>query len=137
MQTETLNIFLIFFAGLNIVILIIALGVIWKYTKDIQVVGKYMGEIEKIREALTRQSEELASQRRLAVLPTFAASLKPDDSGSPIHRLYLKNVGNGIAMNIEVERIDFVGEESLGQNGLILRRTADGPISLGAVLPDS
>jgi len=112
MQTETLNMFLIFFAGLNIVILIIALGVIWKYTKDIQVVGKYMGEIEKIREALTRQSEELASQRRLAVLPTFAASLKPDDSGSPIHRLYLKNVGNGIAMNIEIARIDFIATDN-------------------------
>lgn len=108
MRAETLNIFLVIFAGLNIVILIFAIRVVWKYTKEIEVVGKYMGEIEKIRQALTRQSEELANQRRLSVLPTLAAWLKQDESGSPIHRLYLKNVGNGIAMNIEIARIDFV-----------------------------
>jgi hypothetical protein len=107
-QAETLNIFLVIFAGLNIALLIFALRVVWKYTKEIEVVGKYMGEIEKIRQALTRQSEELANQRRLSVLPTLAAWLKQDESGSPIHRLYLKNVGNGIAMNIEIARIDFV-----------------------------
>jgi hypothetical protein len=108
MQAETLNIFLIVFAGLNIALLIYALRVVWKYTKEIEVVGKYMGEIEKIREALTKQSEELASHRRLSILPALAAWLRQDESGSPIHRLYLKNVGNGIAMNIEIERIDFV-----------------------------
>ena len=62
MQTETLNIFLVIFAGLNIAILILALGLMWRYAKEIEAVGKYMGEIEKIREALTRQSEELASR---------------------------------------------------------------------------
>ncbi|MBO0858472.1 MAG: hypothetical protein J2P21_08410 [Chloracidobacterium sp.] len=107
MRAEILNIFLVIFAGLNIVILIFALRVVWKYTKEIEVVGKYMGEIEKIRQALTRQSEELANQRRLSVLPTLAAWLKQDESGSPIHRLFLRNVGNGIAMNIEIARIDF------------------------------
>jgi hypothetical protein len=114
MQAETLNIFLVIFAGLNIVLLIFALRVVWKYTKEIEVVGKYMGEIEKIRQALTRQSEELASQRRLSVLPTLAAWLKQDESGSPIHRLYLKNVGNGIAMNIEIARIDFISSPKDG-----------------------
>ena len=108
MQTETLNIFLVVFAGLNIVALIFTLGVVWKYTKEIEVIGKYAKEIEKIQLALSRQSEELANQRRLSVLPAFAACLKPDESGSPIHRLYLKNVGNGIAMNIEIARIDFI-----------------------------
>lgn len=107
MQTETLNIFLVIFAGLNIVILILALGVMRRYGKEIEAVGKYMGDIEKIKEALTRQSEALASQRRISVMPAFAAWLKPDESGSPIHRLYLKNVGTGIAMNIEIARIDF------------------------------
>jgi hypothetical protein len=106
-QAETLHIFLVIFAGLNIVLMIFALRVVWKYTKEIGVVGKYMGEIEKIRQALTRQSEELASQRRLSVLPTLTAWIKQDESGSPIHRLYLKNVGNGIAMNVEIARIDF------------------------------
>jgi len=108
MQTETLNIFLVVFAGLNIVVLILTLGVVRKYTKEIAVIGKYAKEIENIQQALTRQSEELANQRRLAVLPAFAAWLKPDESGSPIHRLYLRNVGNGIAMNIEIARIDFI-----------------------------
>jgi hypothetical protein len=107
MQNETLNIFLVIFAGLNIVILILALRVVRRYAKEIEAVGKYMGEIQKIREALTRQSEELASQRRISAMPAFAAWLKPDESGSPIHRLYLKNIGNGIAMNVEIARIDF------------------------------
>src|SRR5215813_14491212 len=107
MQTETLNIFLVVFAGLNIVVLILTLIVVWKYTKEIEVIGKYTKEIENIQQALTRQSEELANQRRLSVMPAFAAWLKPDDSGSPIHRLYLKNVGNGIAMNVEIARLDF------------------------------
>jgi len=107
MQTETLNVFLVIFAGLNIAILTLALRVLRRYGKEIEAVGKYMGEIEKIREALTRQSEELAGQRRLSVMPAFAAWLKPDDSGSPIHRLYLKNIGNGIAMNVEIARLDF------------------------------
>jgi hypothetical protein len=107
MHTETLNVFLVIFAGLNIAILTLALRVLRRYGKEIEAVGKYMGEIEKIREALTRQSEELAGQRRLSVMPAFAAWLKPDDSGSPIHRLYLKNIGNGIAMNVEIARLDF------------------------------
>src|SRR5215510_2006443 len=107
MQTETLNIFLVIFAGLNIVILVFALRAVRRYAKEIEAVGKYMGEIEKIRVALTRQSEALASQRRISVMPAFAAWLKPDESGSPIHRLYLKNVGTGVAMNIEIARIDF------------------------------
>src|SRR5262252_6620111 len=107
MQTETLNVFLVIFAGLNIAILTLALRVLRRYGKEIEAVGKYMGEIEKIREALTRQSEELAGQRRLSVMPAFAAWLKPDESGSPIHRLYLKNIGSGIAMNVEIARLDF------------------------------
>jgi hypothetical protein len=108
MQTETLNIFLVVFAGLNIVVLILTLSVVRKYTKEIGVIGKYTKEIENIQQALTRQSEELANQRKLSVLPAFAAWLKPDESGSPMHRLYLRNVGNGIAMNIEIARIDFI-----------------------------
>jgi hypothetical protein len=107
MQTETLNIFLVIFAGLNIVILVLALRAVRRYAKELEAVGKYIGEIQKIREALTRQSEALASQRRISVMPAFAAWLKPDESGSPIHRLYLKNVGTGVAMNIEIARIDF------------------------------
>jgi len=108
MRTETLNIFLVVFAGLNIVVLVITLRVVLRYTKEIKVVWKYTKEIEKIQQALTRQSEELMNQRRLSVLPAFAAWLRPDESGSPVHRLYLKNIGNVIAMNIEVARIDFI-----------------------------
>src|SRR5215470_14386412 len=108
MQTETLNIFLVVFAGLNIVVLIFTLRVVRKYTKEIKVIGKYAEEIENIRQALIRQSDELVNQRRLSILPAFAAWLKPDESGNPIHRLYLRNVGNGIAVNIEIARIDFI-----------------------------
>ena len=108
MQTETLNIFLVIFAGLNIVVSIFVLGVIRKYAKGFEVIGKYTKEIEEVQLSLTRQSEQLMYQRKLSVLPSFAAWLKPDESGSPIHRLYLRNIGNGIAMNIEIARIDFV-----------------------------
>src|SRR5215468_4710215 len=108
MQTETLNIFLVVFAGLNIVVLIFTLRVVRKYTREIEVIGKYAKEIENIQQALTRQSEELVNQRKLSILPAFAAWLKPDESGNPIHRLYLRNVGNGIAMNIEIARMDFI-----------------------------
>jgi hypothetical protein len=45
-------------------------------------------------------------------MPAFAAWLKPDEGGSPIHRLFLKNVGSGVAMNIEIARIDFTHEEN-------------------------
>jgi hypothetical protein len=120
MQTETLNIFLVIFASLNIVSLIFALRVVWKYTKGIEVGWKYTDAIEKIQHALTRQSEELASQRRLLVMPAFAAWLKPDEGGSPIHRLYLKNVGSGVAMNIEIARIDFNHGESFYPNADIV-----------------
>jgi hypothetical protein len=44
-------------------------------------------------------------------MPAFAAWLKPDESGSPIHRLYLKNIGNGIAMNVEIARLDFTPDD--------------------------
>lgn len=101
MQTETLNIFLVVFAGFNILVLVLALRVVLKYT----------GEIEKIKQALTMQSEQLSSLKRISVLPAFAAWLKQDESGSPIHRLYLKNVGNGVAMNIEISRIDFISTQ--------------------------
>jgi hypothetical protein len=107
MQTETLNIFLVVFAGLNIAVLILTLRVVRKYIKEVEVIGKYTKEFANIQQALTRQSEELANQRRLSVLPALAAWLKADESGSLIHRLYLRNVGNGIAMNIEIARIDF------------------------------
>lgn len=125
MQTETLNIFLVIFASLNIVSLIFALRVVWKYTKGIEVGWKYTDEIEKIQHALTRQSEELASQRRLLVMPAFAAWLKPDEGGSPIHRLYLKNVGSGVAMNIEIARIDFNHDESFYPNADIVLEGVD------------
>ena len=49
MQTETLNIFLVVFAGLNIVVLILTLSVVRKYTKEIEVIGKYTKEIENIQ----------------------------------------------------------------------------------------
>jgi hypothetical protein len=119
MQMGTLNIFLVIFAGLNILSVIFALRIIWKYTKEIAVVWKYTGEIEKIQQALTRQSEELASQRRLLVMPAFAAWLKPDEGGSPIHRLYLRNVGSGVAMNIEIARIDFTNDEYFSPDAVI------------------
>ncbi len=108
MKAEILDIFLVVFAGLYIVVLLLTLRLVRKYSKQFEEAGNYAKEIEKIQKTLARQSEELMIQRRLAVLPAFAAWLKPDESGSPIHRLYLKNVGAGVAMNIEIARIDFV-----------------------------
>ncbi len=41
MQTETLNVFLIISAGLNIVFLTLTLRVMWKYTREIEVIWRY------------------------------------------------------------------------------------------------
>jgi len=62
----------------------------------------------RIYAAAQRQTEELVRLRRLSVLPTFAAHLQPDQSGTPIHHLYLKNIGVGIAINVEIGRLDFI-----------------------------
>jgi hypothetical protein len=62
----------------------------------------------KIYEVAQRQTEELVRLRKLSILPTFAARLQPDQSGTPIHHLYLKNIGVGIAINVEIARIDFI-----------------------------
>jgi hypothetical protein len=64
---------------------------------------------EKSEQALKEQAEELIRQRRLSILPAFVAQLKQDKPGGlSHHRLYLKNVGIGMAINIEIARIDFI-----------------------------
>lgn len=62
---------------------------------------------EKSEQALKEQAEELIRQRRLSILPAFVARFKQDRAGSS-PSLYLQNVGNGFAINIEIERIDFI-----------------------------
>ncbi len=125
MQTETSFFWLVIVAGfgaflsfINILILLLTMRSVKRYTEEAgqmaQVLAKqteqkaYQGEIPtKMYDATLRQTEELIRLRRLSILPVLAARLQPDQSGNPVHHLYLKNIGPGIAINVEIARIDF------------------------------
>ena len=82
----------------------------------------YQAELPiKMYDTALRQTEELVRLRRLSILPVLAARLQPDQSGNPVHHLYLKNIGPGIAINVEIARIDFTsspdGDHSSDKEG--------------------
>ncbi len=147
MQPETSNFWLVisvifgaFLYFLNILVLILTLRVVKRYTEEtgkiqlaltkqseeralqtelptkiyeaalrqIEQMTQQTGVSNQVYNATQRQIEELVHLRRLSVLPVFAARLQPDQSGISVHRLYLKNIGMGIAMNIEIARMDFI-----------------------------
>lgn len=134
MQTETSFFWLVIVAGfgaflsfINIVVLLLTMRSVRQYTEEAgkmhQVLAKqaeqkaYQAELPtKMYDTALRQTEELVRIRRLSVLPVLAARLQPDQSGNPVHHLFLKNIGPGIAINVEIARIDFTfppdGKES-------------------------
>jgi len=125
MQTETTFFWLVIVAGfgaflsfINIAVLLLTMRAVRQYTEEAgkmqQALNKqseqraYLAELPtKMYETALRQTEELVRLRRLSVLPVLAARLQPDQSGNPVHHLYLKNIGPGIAINVEIARIDF------------------------------
>ena len=125
MQTETSFFWLVIVAGfgaflsfVNIVALLLTMRSVKRYTEEAgqmhQTLAKqaeqkaYQAELPtKMYDAALRQTEELIRLRRLSVLPVLAARLQPDQSGNPVHHLFLKNIGPGIAINVEIARIDF------------------------------
>jgi hypothetical protein len=134
MQTETSFFWLVIVAGfgaflsfINIVVLLLTMRSVKQYTEEAgrmsQTLAKqaeqkaFQAELPtKMYDAALRQTEELTRLRRLSVLPVLAARLQPDQGGNPVHHLYLKNIGPGIAINVEIARIDFTfppdGKES-------------------------
>jgi hypothetical protein len=125
MQTETSFFWLVIVAGfgaflsfINIVVLLLTMRSVKQYTEEAgkmhQALAKqaeqkaYQAELPtKMYDAALRQTEELTRLRRLSVLHVLAARLQPDQSGNPVHHLYLRNIGPGIAINVEIARIDF------------------------------
>ncbi len=125
MQMETSTFWLVVIAGfgallnfINIVVLALTVRAVKRYTEEAgrtqQALGKQVEQKtlqtdlpNRIYEEALRQTEELVRMRRLSVLPVLTARLQPDQSGNPVHHLYLKNIGPGIAMNVEISRIDF------------------------------
>jgi hypothetical protein len=125
MQTETSFFWLVIVAGfgaflsfINIVVLLLTMRSVKQYTEEAgkmsQTLAKqaeqkvYQAELPtKMYNAALKQAEELTRLRRLSVLPVLAARLQPDQSGNPVHNLFLKNIGPGIAINVEIARLDF------------------------------
>src|SRR5215510_5299864 len=125
MQTETSFFWLVIVAGfgaflsfINIAVLLLTMRTVRQYMQEagkmLQALTKqseqkaYQAELPtKMYDTALRQTEELVGLRRLSILPVLTARLQPDQSGNPVHHLYLKNIGPGIAMNVEIARIDF------------------------------
>lgn len=61
----------------------------------------------KMCEIAERQTNELIHQNRLTLLPAFAAKLKQDQSGHSLKFLLLTNIGNGIAVNVQISQLNF------------------------------
>ncbi|GEM_PF-6848354 len=59
-------------------------------------------------EAANAQTRELINQRRLSVLPAFIVYLK---EGMEYNRPKIVNVGRGVALNIQIERVPLVHEQ--------------------------
>ena len=130
MQTESTFFWLVMVAGfgaflsfITITVLLLTMRAVRQYTEE---AGKmqqallkqseqraYLAELPtKMYETALRQTEELVRLRRLSVLPVLAARLQPDQSGNPVHHLYIKNIGPGIAINVEIARIDFTSSRN-------------------------
>jgi len=132
MQTETSFFWLVIVAAfgallsfVNIVVMLLTMRAVRQYTEEAgkmsQTIAKqaeqraYQSELpNKMYDASLRQTEELVRLRRLSVLPVLAARLQPDQSGNPVHHLFLKNIGPGIAINVEIARIDFTSTPDNG-----------------------
>ena len=139
MQTETSFFWLVIVAGfgaflsfINIAVLLLTMRTVRQYMQEagkmLQALTKqseqkaYQAELPtKMYDTALRQTEELVRLRRLSILPVLAARLQPDQSGNPVHHLYLKNIGPGIAINVEIARIDFTsspdGDHSSDKEG--------------------
>jgi hypothetical protein len=145
MQTETSNFWLVviaaisaFFSLVNIVVLILTLLIVKRYTDESKRMRESMGDqltqitrqseisIEMHKEAqrqveqmarqteisnqmhdeAQRQTEELIHQRRLSILPAFAAGFSWKEGGTHLRQLILTNIGQGIAINIQIVPIN-------------------------------
>lgn len=97
MSSETAALWQTIFAGLNFAALLATLVVIIIYTVSTHRTQKAIDRQVTIGE---KQTQELVQQRRLSILPAFTAILNhgPD-------RLTLFNIGNGSALNIQIESI--------------------------------
>lgn len=69
----------------------------------------YTIETRNMQVAVSRQTDEVASQTRLSVLPAFLIEIgfrpfRPDDVDEDLNEYYLLNIGKGVALNIQINR---------------------------------
>jgi hypothetical protein len=76
---------------LNLVVLALTLGVITYYTII----------THRIQRTATEQARELIHQRKLSIMPAIVAGVN-----TKTDEFELTNIGNGIAINIKIERVD-------------------------------
>ncbi len=87
----------------------------------------YTIETRRTQRAVAGQTEELATQTRLSILPAFVMEFgikpfNPSEITSDLNEYYLYNLGRGIALNISVERRKYV-EESYPEATIAFERT--------------
>jgi hypothetical protein len=92
MNSETAAYWQVVLGAINVVILLATLVVLGFYTYYTY----YM------QQAVTNQSADLARQVRLGLMPAFSASMM--NPTSPMH-LKLSNIGNGVALNVEIDPV--------------------------------
>ena len=125
MQTETSFFWLVIVAGfgaflsfINVLAFLLTIRSVREYMKEAGKMQQSLaaqtdqkvnqGELPtKMYEAVLKQTEEIIRLRRLSILPVLSARLQPDQSGNPVHHLYLRNIGPGIAINVEIARVDY------------------------------
>jgi len=75
----------------------------------------YTIETRHTQRAVAGQTEELATQTRLSILPAIVMEFgtkpfNPSEMTTDLNEYYLLNLGRGIALNISVERRNYVEE---------------------------
>lgn len=93
MKQETYNLWALILASLTLILAVPTLiALIW-----------YTWKTHQMQQAVSKQAEELVRQTKLSITPAFTLTVV-----TPVTpRFLLTNIGNGIAINIEVEKIVF------------------------------
>lgn len=108
MEPNTYNFYALILGIITVILSAATLGVVYWYTRETQ----------KMQIAVTRQSEELARQVRLSIMPAFVLefSFIRDGTGNlNIKTQQLRNVGNGTAISLAI--LPFAMEHSVNHVG--------------------
>ena len=65
----------------------------------------------KLQKAAENQSHEMSRQRRLSILPSLIHIIKDSKTSLTGKGLFIKNIGNGPAINISLKKVKFPYDE--------------------------